>query len=290
MTVRLTRNPTTVRISRLRTIDPRQTGPTEAELDRKRIDLSRIGPKRIGRHNRRLGMTVRLTPNPTTVRISRLRTIVRTQTVPSRTDRMPIDLNRIGPKRIVRHNRRLGMTVRLTPNPTIARISRLRIIVPRQTAPSRTDRMPIDLNRIGPKRIVRHNRRLGMTVQPTRNPTIVRISRLRIIVPRQTAPSRVDRKRIDLSRIGPKRIVRHIRRLGMTVQPTRNPTIVRISRLRIIDQTRIGRRRTVLRIDPRQSPLELRNVNNRSHKHLKRKSASRSSARRSHSHLSKQLA
>jgi hypothetical protein len=220
-------------------------------------------------------MTVRLAPNPTIAPISQLRIIVPRQIAPSRIGRMPIDLNRIGPTRIVRHNRRLGMTVRLTPNPTIAPTSRLRIIVPRQIAPSRIGRMPIDLNRIGPTRIVRHNRRPAMTIRLAPNPTIAPISQLRIIVPRQivpsqtdpsqTDPSQTDRKPIGLSRIGPKRIGRHNRPLLTTVRLTPNLTIVRISRLRILDRTRIGRRRTALRIDPRRSPLELRKVNNRSH-------------------------
>jgi hypothetical protein len=129
-----------------------------------------------------------------------------------------------------------------------------------------------------------------MTVRLTQNLTTVRISRLRILDPRQTGPSRIDRKGVALSRIDPTRIVRHNRRSAMTVRLTQNLTTVRISQLRILDPTRIGGRRTALRIDPRQSPLELRNTDNRSHKHPKRKSARMSSPWRSHSLPSKQLA
>ena len=172
------------------------------------------------------------------------------------------------------------MTVRPRPNLTIVRISRLRIIVRRQ----------IVLSRTGPRPTGLHNRRPAMTVRRMPNLTIVRISRLRIIDRTRIAPSRTGRKRVVLSRIGPTPTGLHNRRPAMTVRRTPNPAIVRTSALRIIDQTRIGRSRTALRIDPRQSPLELRTVNNRSHSHPRRKSARRSSAKRSHSRPSKQLA
>jgi hypothetical protein len=234
MTVELMLNPTIVRTSHLRIIDRRQTGPSRTD-----------------RHNPPRVTTAQRMPNLTIARTNEPRATGQRQTEPNQTDQNPLDL-RLGLKRLSRHDRRPAMTVRLTKNLTIVPISRLRIIAPKQTGRNPIDLKLVDLRRVGPRRIVRHNRRRAMTVRITQNLTIVLISRLRIIAPRQTGRNRIDRK--------------------------------------LIDPSRIGLRRTALKIDPRQSPLELRNVNNRSHKHPKRKSARTSSARRSHSHLSKQQA
>ena len=98
--------------------------------------------------HRSLRVPNRTTNRPRTIAPNRIH---RKRVAPSRTDQKLIDLIRIGPKRIGLHNRRLATTVRLTPNPTIGLMSRLRIIDPSQTVPSRTDRKLIGLSRVGPK-------------------------------------------------------------------------------------------------------------------------------------------
>jgi hypothetical protein len=175
------------------------------------------------------------------------------------------------------------MTVLRMLNLTIVRSSQRRTIDPRQTVPSRTDRKLAVLNQIGPRRIGRRNRPRVMTAQLMPNLTIVRTNQPRATGQRRTVPNQTDQNPIDLW-LGLKRPSLHDRRRAMTVRPTQNPTIVRTSQRRAI-----GQRRTALRIDPMRRPLELRNVNNRSHKHPKRKSARMSSARRSHSLPNKRL-